>query len=455
MTRKRFWKLGNREFNTQYFDVNKEGDLVVREGNNQYNLRFLAHKFGTPLEVVFPFILEERLEDLLDLFGAQIKSLKYRGKVAYHYPMKVNQNKEGVMPLVSEGANLETASVNELSLVKKMLESATFNPKIRILCNGPKTEKYIALIDDLQHRGLSVVPIIEGPNEVGVFGQSRYEVGVRVDIPKSVTVTSRWDKAVDRFGFAAEELLKLGRLRNLKILHYHVGSQIVKQADILQPLRYVLKVYAQLKKINPGLDTIDIGGGMPIPYDRRSGYSITNLAGQILRLMKNFADREGMPHPNLIVEWGRYIVAPAQVTIYKTIDVKDISKGTAKKWYVIDGSFMNDLLDTWAIHQKWHVVPVNNLHAKRLTKTWLAGSSCDSDDKYTGQNSYVLLPDYDPAQQPDPHYLAFLDTGAYQDALASHHCLLSSPAKLIAENGHLIIARKRETAEDVGKLFGW
>src|SRR3989338_1559902 len=228
MTRKRFWKIGNRIFNTHYFNINKDGDLIVREGNNQYNLKFLAQKFGTPLEVVFPFILEERLEDLMDLFTAQIKALKYRGKFSYHYPMKVNQNKEVVLPLVSEGANLETGSVNELWLVKKLWEQETFNPKIRVMCNGPKTEKYIRLIDELQHRGLSVIPIIEGPNEVGVFGQSRYEGGVRLDIPSSVTVTSRWDKPIDRFGFAEAEMLKLGRLRNLKVLHYHVGSQIEK-----------------------------------------------------------------------------------------------------------------------------------------------------------------------------------------------------------------------------------
>lgn len=455
MTRKRFWKLGLQVFNTQYFDITKDGDLIVREGNNQYNLRFLAEKFGTPLEVVFPFILEERLEDLLDLFAAQIKALRYRGRFSYHYPMKVNQNKEVVMPLVSEGANLETGSANELWLVKRLWEQATFNPKIRVLCNGPKTDKYIRLIDELQHRGLSVLPIIEGPNEVGVFGQSRFEVGLRLDIPPAVTVASRWDKTLDRFGFSFSELLKLGRIRNLKILHYHVGSQIERQADILQPLRYALKVYAKLRQINPQLDTIDIGGGMPIPYDRRVGYSVDNLARQMLKMMQRFADKNHFPHPNLVVEWGRYIVAPAQVTTYKVIDSKTIAKGTAKQWYVIDGSFMNDLLDTWAIHQKWHVLPASRLHTKKLVKTWLAGSSCDSDDKYTGQNSYVLLPDYDLTAAPEPLYVTFLDSGAYQDPLASHHCLLSSPAKLVAENGHIIVARKRETAEEVGKLFGW
>ena len=112
---------------------------------------------------------------------------------------------------------------------------------------------------------------------------------------------------------------------------------------------------------------------------------------------------------------------------------------------------MNDLCDTWALKQKWHVVPLTQLNDQRMERVWLAGSSCDSDDKYTNGGSHVPLPRVGEA---DLH-VAFLDTGAYQDSLASHHCLLSSPTKLIAANGEIKVARRRETAEDVGKQFGW
>ncbi|MDD4901249.1 MAG: hypothetical protein PHS62_04045, partial [Patescibacteria group bacterium] len=127
----------------------------------------------------------------------------------------------------------------------------------------------------------------------------------------------------------------------------------------------------------------------------------------------------------------------------------------AKKWYVIDGSFMNDLIDTWAIHQKWHIVPVNNMMAEKLTPVWLAGASCDSDDCYTAGGTYISLPQLEDVKEGDYQYIALFDSGAYQDALASHHCLLSSPAKVIAQNGILTIARRRETPDDVGKMFGW
>ena len=452
--RKKFWKLGVPEFNTQYFDFNKDGELIVKEGNNQYNVRFLAEKLGTPLEIFFPFILEERVEDLLDITSALMKKLHYGGKFYYHYPMKVNQNKEVVLSLVGEGANLETGSYNELWLVKRMVEQESFNPKIRIICNGPKTDKYINLIDDLQHRGLKVIPVVEGPNELKVLRYSRYSIGIRLDIP--VKVQSRWDKTVDRFGFSADEILSLGKMKNLKLLHYHVGSQIELLSDILNPIKYALDVFFRLKKINPSLDTLDIGGGMPIPYNRVKGYSVSSLMAKILKLMKSEADKRGMPHPDLRCEWGRYMVAPSQITVYKVIDVKNVppKSGRAKKWYIIDGSFMNDLLDTWAIHQKWHVVPGTDKPDAKAIKVWLAGSSCDSDDIYTGQGSSIVLPNYD-GNGGQSLYLAFLDSGAYQDPLASHHCLLSSPLKAIAENGQIIIIRRRETPEDVGKLFGW
>ena len=87
-----------------------------------------------------------------------------------------------------------------------------------------------------------------------------------------------------------------------------------------------------------------------------------------------------------------------------------------------------------------------------MKSVWFAGSSCDSDDKYTAGGNYILMPKL---KKGEPQYFAVLDSGAYQDALASHHCLLSSPAKIIAQDGNIKIARKRETADSIGRLFGW
>ncbi|MDE2399660.1 MAG: hypothetical protein KGL67_01455 [Patescibacteria group bacterium] len=446
---RKFWKLGAEEFNTQFFDVSKEGELLAKEGHHIYNLKNLAQKYGTPLQVVLPFIIEDRLKDLIGYFQAYMKIYGYRGKFYYHYPMKVNQNKEFILSLISEGANLEATSANELWLVKKLWEGERFNSKIRVLCNGPKTEQYLDLIEELRGKGMNVVPIMESLDEIDRLSKYKGDIGVRVDL--NVKADSHWDKKFDRFGLSEKDALGLSKMKNLKIMHYHMGSQIKTQKSIFDGVKHGFGIYKQLQKTHPNLDTLDIGGGFGIPYEKKKFYTAKGVSSKIIKMLKNLSDKEGIRHPNLVIEWGQYIVAPAQVTIYKVLSEKSIPKANAKSWYIVDGSFMNDLKDTWAIHQKFYTIPLNNMHSP-LKTTWFAGSTCDSDDKYTAGGNYILMPKlYEDKDQ----YVAILDTGAYQDGLASHHCLLSAPMKIVAQDGMIKIARKREGPDAISKLFGW
>ena len=449
----KFWKLGREEFNTQFFGISKDGELVVREGNYQYNIYDLVAKFGAPLEVVFPFIVEKRYLDLVQTFNFHIKDYNYKGRFFYHYPMKVNQNKEFVLPLISEGANLETSSYNELWLVRKLWEQDQFHSRIRVICNGPKTEKYLGLIQELKEKGLSIIPIIEDLNEYEAIKKYNGDVGIRVKL--GLRIRSHWDKKNDRYGLSPEEIYELGRIRNLKILHYHIGSQTMNQNDLVAAVEAAMEVYSRLKTQNLSLDSLDIGGGFAVPYEKKRHYNVNSVVKRIIGAAGKICEKKAIPHPHIISEWGRYVMAPAQITIFKVLCEKPLHNSSAKKWYIIDGSFMNDLIDTWAIHQKWHITPVNNMFAEKMTRVWLAGSSCDSDDRYTAGGSYVLLPRLENLAQGEYQCIALFDSGAYQDSLASHHCLLSSPAKVIAQNGVLTVARRRETPEEVGRLFGW
>ncbi len=450
---KNLWKLGRKEYDTQVFGVNGDSELIIREGNYQYNVHDLVRKFGSSLEIFLPFIVEDRLNKLFATFERHIKRTGYKGKFFYHYPMKVNQNREAVLPLVSEGAHLEVGSHNELALVRKLWESDSVNTKIRILCNGPKTKSYVDLIHQLSERSVRVMPIIEDAAELDEFKEFKGDIGIRINL--ETKVKSHWDKKADRFGLTADDILALGKIRNLKLLHYHIGSQIELGADIIAAMKEALRVYRKVREINLSLDTLDVGGGFAIPYEKKPMYSVESVSRSMILTLKKLSDLWGMPHPNLVVEWGRYIVAPAQITIFKIVSAKAVPKGLARFWYIIDGSFMNDLLDTWAIHQKWHIVPVNMMNEKKKHRVWLAGLSCDSDDKYTARDGYVSLPRLEDLNPGEDLYIAIFDTGAYQDAFASHHCLLSSPLKLVVQNGIVTVARRRETAEDIGKLFGW
>lgn len=447
---KKMWKLGVEAYNTNHFDISPDGELVVREGNFQYNIYDIVKKFGTSTEILFPTMIEERVRDIIDTFNAYIKINNYKGKFFYHYPMKVNQNKEFVVPAVTKGANLDVSSSNELYLVKRMIEADKFNNKIRISCNGPKTPRYISLIEEVRAKGLNVIPIIEDHSELEALKKFKGPIGIRVNL--SIKIKSHWDKKYNRFGFTEEEILKLGKITNLSILHYHISSQIENVEGIVKPLKRAIELYAKVKEKNPGLDTIDIGGGAGVPYIKKNFYTAKNLISKIVKTAQKHSDKLGLKHPNLIAEWGRYAVAPAQITVYKILTQKTIETKSDRLWYVIDGSFMNDLIDSWAIHQKWHITPVNHMNTKKLQRVWLAGSSCDSDDKYTQGGEDIMLPKLSDTEEL---YIAVFDTGAYQDSLASHHCLLSSPAKLVATNGEIKVVRRRETPEDVGKMFGW
>ena len=448
---KAFWKLGKNEFNTQYFDITPNGELMLKEGNYQYNIHELVKKYGSPLEIVFPFIIETRARNLMDIFNAYMKLNDYKGKFFYHYPMKVNQNREFIMPIISEGANLETSSSNELWIVKRMWEQEKFNPKIRVLCNGPKTEKYLKLIEELDQKGLIITPIMEEERELDFFKKYKGEVGIRVDL--NVKTNSHWDKRYKHFGFGEDDLLSLGKIRNLSMISYHISSQMERLEDLITPLKRAIQLYGKMRKKNPQLDPIRIGGGGAVPYEKKKKiYTGKAAANRIVKTLKAECARLGVREPNLICEWGRFVMAPAQLTIFKVINEKVTKNGTQNAWYIVDGSFINDLTDTWSIHQKWQIVPVNHMHARRLHAVWFAGSSCDSDDKYTAGGGYILMPKI---EEGEDQYIAVLDTGAYQDSLASHHCLLSSPAKIIAQDGEIKLARKRETPEELGKLFGW
>lgn len=446
---KRFWKLGADDFNTQFLGMSKDGNLTATEGNHIYDLNKLIAKYGTPLQIVFPFVIEDRLKDLIGYFQAYMKIYGYKGKFFYHYPMKVNQNKEFVLPVISEGANLEVTSANELWIVKKLWEGEKFNSKIRVFCNGPKTDQYLDLVEELRGKGMNIVPIIEGWEEVERLSKYKGDIGIRVDF--NIKADTHWDKKFDRFGLSEKDVLTLDKMKNLKVMHYHLGSQIKTQKSILDGIKHAFNMYVELQKKHPSLDTIDIGGGFGIPYEKKKFYTAKVVSSKIIKVLKNLSDKAGIKHPNLAVEWGQYVVAPAQITIYKVISQKNIPKANARAWYIVDGSFINDLKDTWTIHQKWHVLPVNNMHAP-LNTVWLAGSTCDSDDKYTAGGNYILLPKI---SENKDQYVAILDTGAYQSSLSSHHCLLSEPTKIMASNGMIQIIKRKESAENIGKLFGW
>ena len=152
-----------------------------------------------------------------------------------------------------------------------------------------------------------------------------------------------------------------------------------------------------------------------------------------------------------MVEWGQYIVAPAQITIYKVISEKIIPKANAKAWYIIDGSFMNDLKDTWAIHQKWHTIPANNMHGA-LRPHGLPAVPAIRMINTPPEAIIFFCRNFTRSR---PICCNFRYRSIPRRAFFTPLSYLSAPMKIVAQTALSNIARKRETADSIGKLFGW
>ncbi|MBU6323185.1 hypothetical protein KGQ55_00675 [Patescibacteria group bacterium] len=443
------WSLGDGSVNTERYSPSLAGTLLVNDGTAVHDVAELVARYGSPLEIFIPDTLSTRVRAVRDAFDAEIRAAGYRGSFAYHYPMKVNQRKEFVMTAVRAGANLETSSRNELALLKRAFDDGTLPNSVRVLCNGPKTEAYLALALEMHREGRSVTPIIESEEELRALETYDGPVGVRADM--KLKISSHWDKKHNRFGLPEDQLLSLPAIPNLTIVSYHISSQIESLDEVVKPVEHIVQVYAALHKRNPGLTTVNIGGGAGIPYKKKPLYSIEELAAGVVHACASAAKANAVEQPNIICEWGRFMAAPAQLTVFKIIGAKRIVDAPAKAWYIIDGSFITDLPDTWSIHQRWHFVPVNGLGSAGQTPVWFAGSSCDSDDEYVPDEGAIMMPPLSDSAL----YVAALDTGAYQDSLSSRHCLLSHPRRIALAGGHVSEHDAPDTPVSIGALFGW
>jgi arginine decarboxylase len=443
------WGLGNKAFNTAVYGVSPEGHLVITLGDEAYDVTALAKEHGTPLEIFMPEVMAARIRTMQDSFTEEMRRNEYPAHFSYFYPMKVNQRREFVETALAEGAQIETSSGNELSIVRDFIRKGGAPISLRINCNGPKSREYLDLIRSMHDEGFAITPIIESLEEMAALQEHPGPVGVRVDL--AIKVAAHWDKKHNRFGIPEKELRELPPIPNLVLLSYHVSSQIGATDSFAKVLTHAMELYAHLKARNPGLETINIGGGASIPYQKRPFYTTEELVAAIVTAAKESAERLGVGAPNLICEWGQHVVAPSQLTVFKIISQKSITDVEAQKWYVIDGSFIANLPDTWSIHQDWHVAPANQMRAPAECSVWFAGSSCDSDDEYVTRER-LLMPSL---PEKEPLYVAFFDTGAYQDSLSSYHCLLSHPARIMLTSEGVRPLSEKQAPAQVGALFGW
>src|SRR5262252_2729213 len=338
-----------------YFDINDDGEMIVlpllgRGGKIVIREVVEAARqkgLGCPLLIRFQDMLHHRVRALNDAFTAAISRKRFKGVYRGVFPIKVNQLREVAEEIVNAGRpfhyGLEVGSKPELFAA---LSLHTDNESL-IICNGYKDESYIRAALLGRKLGKTVLLVAEKLSEVQSIVAIAKEVGIEPMIGMRLRLSSKgagkWSESsggAAKFGLSTEELLQAtailreaGMSTALKLLHFHIGSQVPDILIIKRAIREATRYYAKLRKAGHPIEYLDVGGGLAIDYDgSRStfhssmNYSIEEYARDIVYNITDVCDEERVPHPHIVSESGRAIVAHHSVLIVQVFGTIEKTK---------------------------------------------------------------------------------------------------------------------------------
>jgi arginine decarboxylase len=338
------WSVG-------YFDINEKGHVSVhptKEPETGLDLFELASDLqaqgvGLPILLRFPDILRTRIETLVSRFGAAIEEYGYEGGYTLVYPIKVNQQRRVLEELVAagdeHGVGLEVGSKPELQAVLALSE----RPNHLIVCNGYKDEEYLYLALMGQKLGHDVLIVIEKITEVDLLLKVAGEMDVLPHAGVRIKLTSagagRWSESAgekSKFGLTASELVRVldrlravGRTDILRMVHFHLGSQIPDIRNIKQAMSEIARYYVELRQMGVEINYVDVGGGLGVDYDgSRStaqasvNYSIQEYANDVVYGLAEACRENEVPMPHIITESGRALTAHHALLLVNVIDLE-------------------------------------------------------------------------------------------------------------------------------------
>lgn len=373
----------------KYFSINDNGHVQVtpREGCASVDLKELMDELQirditAPVLLRFPDILDNRIEKISRCFKQAAEEYKYGAQNFIIYPIKVNQMRQVVDEIVSHGKKfnigLEAGSKPELHAVL----ATNIDEHNLIICNGYKDENYVELALLAQKMGRRIFLVVEKFNELHLIARLAKRIGVRPNIGIRIKLSSsgsgKWEESGgdhSKFGLNSSELLEavdaLAKYKMedcLKLIHFHIGSQITKIRRIKNALREATQFYVQLTKMGFSIDFIDIGGGLGVDYDgtrssaseNSMNYSIQEYANDAISAIVDACEKNGLKQPNVITESGRSLSAHHSILIIETLEttqlpvwndneeVSDSDHELARELYQIwDRLGQQSLLESW------------------------------------------------------------------------------------------------------------
>src|SRR6476646_3578103 len=335
-----------------YFDINERGHVVVRPDRDRpdraldlFDLARDLEEQGVALPVLLRFsdILQSRIESLSERFESAIKEFEYQGGYTSVYPIKVNQQRHVVEEIVqfgkAHGVGLECGSKPELQAVLALSESTDHI----IVCNGYKDEEFMRLALMGQKLGHQVFIVLEQLSELDVLLQAAKDLDVQpmagVRIKLSSEGAGRWAQSGgerSKFGLSAAQVMKLidrlraaDRLDLLKLIHFHIGSQVTDIRYIKSALQEIARYYVELRRAGVDIAYLDVGGGLGVDYDGTAStshasvnYSLQEYANDVVYTIAEVCRDHGLPMPHLISESGRALTAHHALLLVKVIDVE-------------------------------------------------------------------------------------------------------------------------------------
>jgi arginine decarboxylase len=371
-----------------YFEINSKGNVVVKPQKNAQGIELIEiieelqiKDVATPVLLRFPDILDSRIEMISNCFAIAAKEYDYKANNFIIYPIKVNQMRPVVEEIVRHGKKynigLEAGSKPELHAV---LAVSTENSLI--ICNGYKDEDYIELALLAQKMGKQIFLVVEKTNELKRIIKISKELKIKPNIGIRIKLASsgsgKWEDSggdKSKFGLTSSELLEAIDLldkhkmkENLRLIHFHIGSQVTNIRRIKTAFREASNFYVQLQKLGCGIKYVDIGGGLGVDYEgtRSSSssssinYSIQEYVNDAIANIVDAADKNDLPHPDIISESGRSLTAHHSVLVFDVLEANSLSKmedsfeindehhELVKELYEIwDNISMSRMLESW------------------------------------------------------------------------------------------------------------
>ncbi|MEZ5105936.1 MAG: arginine decarboxylase [Draconibacterium sp.] len=462
-----------------YFDLIEQSYYFPQEGfdlrdNNLtfhgISLKHLIKKYGTPFRFIYLPKIGDQIKKARNLFNKAIKKNNYKGNYYYCYCTKCNHFSHVINEALKHNVNLETSSAYDIDLILSLYREKKIDKNRVIVHNGYKTDEYLVKILNLQEIGFkNNIIVLDSINELKriekLSGDSKVKIGIRMAIneeSQSSYYTSRLGIRHNAIVNFYTENIKGKKNIELKMLHFFVDSGIKDSLYYWGEFQKAMKLYVDLKKQCDTLDAFNLGGGFPIRNHLGFEYNYEYMINEIVANIKESCAVEKLKEPDIYTEFGKYTVGESGAIIFEVLEQKQ--QNDTESWYIINNSLMNTIPDAWSIFEKFILLPINkwNNEYKRVN---IGGISCDHSDYYNSEdfNQEVLLPAY-PEEDPEPLYLGFFHTGAYQDAISGYggikHCLIPSPKHVIIDRddkGNFVdyVYRNEQSAQDMFKILGY